>query len=138
MKYNFFIILSFFLIFSSCKNSVSSKEDSLRLITNKNLNEYYFYSKFFIENNIKKEQNYYFDSELINKKKDNFLYLYKYKNHNDSIKICFLKIKSGKMFEYDIIKSNNKYIITRFKQYQTKLDDNEGTSLYYRIIDNKL
>lgn len=42
------------------------------------------------------------------------------------------------MFEYDIIKSNNKYIITRFKQYQTKLDDNEGTSLYYRIIDNKL
>ena len=61
-----------------------------------------------------------------------------YKNHNDSIKICFLKIKSGKMFEYDIIKSNNKYIITRFKQYQTKLDDNEGTSLYYRIIDNKL
>ena len=55
MKYNFFIILSFFLIFSSCKNSESSKEDSLRLITNKNLNEYYFYSKFFIENNIKKE-----------------------------------------------------------------------------------
>lgn len=136
MRYNFFLILIVFLIFSGCKNSESAKEDSLKIITEKNLNEYYFYSKFFIENNIKKEQNYYFDSELIDKKKDNFLYLYKYKNHNDSVKICFLKVKSGRMFEYDIIKSNNKYVINRFKEYQTKVEDNEGTNLYYKIIDS--
>lgn len=97
----------------------------------------YYYNDVFLKNNIEKKSNFLTKKEILYKKIDSFLFLYKHNIDNNKANISFLKIKNGQMYTFNLLKYNNEWKIIKVDSVQTKVEENEGTKLFYQVEDLK-
>lgn len=129
------LLLTFLAFFSvACSNT---KKDSWHIINQKIQNSPVFYNQQMRKLKIEKKQNFFSEDEILSKKTENFLHLYKYLKSNDTVKINLVEIKSGKMYQFVILNSEGSEAkLLSFEEIRTKIEENEGTRLYYRVLDS--
>ncbi|MDV2472151.1 hypothetical protein CMU92_08005 [Elizabethkingia anophelis] len=125
-------------MFNGCQSSKNNDLDNILQTVSKDvLPEPFYYSSFFSKNHVFKEKNYFTKDELLKAEKDNFWFLYSISYKNNEAYVEILRVKNGSFNKYKLSKHNGIWKITSKEEFQTKVDENEGTRMYIDIR-NKL